>query len=118
MKTCKCCGQTLPDTSTFGLRLIGRQRKLLGVVQRAGAEGVPMQAIFDRLYADDADGGPETGFNVVRVMVSQLNRRLRPLGKEISAISIGGGNYGRYVLRDYARRAPVNQPQHEERVSL
>ena len=101
MKTCPCCGQSLPDERPLGLRLARSTTRLLELVIKAGKHGIPTDILFDRLYADDPNGGPETGIGCMQVRIWQLNRRLRTVGKEIRAIdNPGRGGYGRYVLRN------------------
>lgn len=97
---CPSCGQFLPPARPLGLRLSRGDEELLGHVRRAGVHGIPTQALFDRLYADDPDGGPLTGVKVLHVRVNTLNRRLRSVGKVIWARD------RRYVLMDCWPRRP------------
>ena len=53
-------------------------------------EIVQKTAIFDELYAERSDGGPET--DVINVFVSKLRRKVQPHGVEILS-SYGVGFY-------------------------
>lgn len=102
MKCCPTCGQSLPIVRKFGLKLGPSISRLLNIVQNAGPHGIPTDALFDRLYADDPDGGPLSGHKCLHTRIWLLNRKLRTKGKEIAAIDKSGniGGAARYILRN------------------
>lgn len=98
---CPHCHQTLPDDSIAGkLKLRGGPWRIYDIVRRAGTTGIESADLFDMLYANRPDGGPETGMRSLYVRIWKLNLRLRPVGKEIHADPTSWGP-GSYVLRDY-----------------
>ena len=85
---CDKCGQTLPRDfmwlgSNKGVALTGLQRKILERVTKAGNNGVHAETLFQHLYGNRVDGGPE--FKSMAVVVRHLNKKLRPLGKAVLA---------------------------------
>jgi hypothetical protein len=57
----------------------------------AGTEhGLSTDRLFDRVYADATDGGPDTGRKAVAVQKIHLNKRLAPL--RIAIASDGQGH--------------------------
>ena len=101
MKTCSCCGQTLPPELPEDMGFKRSALKLVERVRRAGKRGVDRDTLFDYLYADDPDGGPLCGVRSLYVRIWQINQRLMPFGKVIRAAPSGGkGNFSIYVYRD------------------
>jgi DNA-binding response OmpR family regulator len=92
---CPCCGQALPrDFSFSGLRVEGKQREVLEAVMRAGSHGIHSERLFDKVYWQDEDGGPN--FSCLAVTISQLNKKLAPFGKKVHA----GRGSRFYALKD------------------
>ena len=102
MKTCPHCGQTLSELPPAfgGLRLTPSQDIILQSLVRAGKNGLPRDAIIDKLYADHPDGGPVTATRVVWVLMCQLRKKLALIGKTIVTEHGGRGAPGLYSLRD------------------
>lgn len=95
---CPTCGHPIAVKSSvdkLGALLQGRQRQLFEIVESAGTAGITSMAIFERMYADRSDGGPESGPRIIPIMRRQLNPKLRPIGLQIVC---RGRMYGRYFL--------------------
>jgi hypothetical protein len=100
-KVCACCGQTLPPESPEDLVLKPQHRAIVERIRRAGQYGINSDVLFDYLYADDFNGGPDSGKTSMYVRINYINKKLKPFGKVIRAPQ--GGNAGgstSYVLRD------------------
>lgn len=98
-RICKCCGQALPPVEGFDFAMPKGMADLVNNVRRAGEWGIATDRLFDLLYADDPNGGPDTGIKVLHVRVSQANRILREHGWAIRGEHTGVRHaYGRYVL--------------------
>lgn len=98
MTECACCGQTLPPDLPKGLKLRGRRLDIYNIVRRAGQNGITSDVIFERLYALDPNGGPDSGVRVVSIMICHLNKRLQPFGQKVQGGHTGNGCYGEYRL--------------------
>ena len=98
MKTCAACGQTLPSELP-GVALSAEQRRIVDRVRRAGPHGIHPEDLFDFIYRDDPDGGPETGIKTLHVRVMFINRKLKSIGKVIRSGWRNGGSRP-YVYRD------------------
>lgn len=99
---CPCCNQPLPDTDVRwdprtrvlarkgeAVKLSGIQARVFDVLWRAQPERVPTKSIFERVYADDPDGGPESP-NIVAVVLCRVRKMVAPLGVEIKGRSWDG----------------------------
>ena len=73
--TCKCCGQTLPPARPEGLRLPPGYGVIFYRVYRAGKHGVSQDLLFDHVYGDHPDGGPDCGVVSLRARICALNKR-------------------------------------------
>lgn len=100
MSECACCGQTLPPVDPPGVKLTPRERRIYEIIQRAGKHGISADLVFDRVYADDRDGGPNTQLKIISVFVCSLNRKLPKAGQMIKSGDWGGNhtNCARYWL--------------------
>ena len=99
MKCCPTCGQTLPEKIDPLLTLFqGKRREMLRIIQRAGPNGLSTEEIFDHIYAQDTDGGPDTGYKIIAVFAWHINRLLRPQGYRVYSKHRGRSVPGRYVL--------------------
>jgi hypothetical protein len=98
MKGCPACGQTLPEKLPLGLCFRGIKKRIVDVVHRAGETGIPTDALFDRIYGEDPNGGPETGFKIIAVHVCAMNKKMKPFGLKISSKTVGRGGCGAYVI--------------------
>lgn len=91
-QVCKCCGQTLPDLSLpDGLKLSGKRKLLFTAVNRAGQHGITTSRLFDALYGDDPNGGPNTGTRIISTQVFFVNKRLKDMGWRIKGGHTGHG---------------------------
>lgn len=97
MKCCETCGQILPETEFDGLKLHPNQQRLFDIVKRAGSGGILSTDLFDLLYRDDPNGGPDTGMQTLYTRISLLNVKLRRFGYVIRAP--GGSGPQAYSLR-------------------
>lgn len=95
-KTCPHCKQTLPRKFKH-LRLAPGPELLLEAVADAGADGIDIERLYQKLYGDRRDGGPDP--NTVRVRVCQINKRhlskygMRIAGKNTGRSHLLGGTY-------------------------
>lgn len=87
---CKTCGQTLPRKKFCGMHFRGNRRKIIERIQKSGKHGVQTQRLYDLLYADKADGGPDT-LNIIHIYVCQMNKALKKEGWRIKNLTPGGG---------------------------
>lgn len=78
---CPQCGQALPEPRHFGLRLTPGERLVLEAVQLAGPAGISRQRLEEACYG--RSGARST--NAVMVILSKLNKKLRPTGREVSS---------------------------------
>ena len=88
MSVCPSCGQTLPRDFLFvgtseWFRVEGKQRLVLQRVLKAGVHGVHAEVLFEHIYGNDVDGGPD--FKCLAVTIRHLNKKLAPLGKRVWA---------------------------------
>lgn len=104
-KCCPTCGQTLPpDRKGWSYLFRGRSAKIVEVVQKVGPNGIVSDALFDRVYGDDPDGGPDGGVKSMCVLIAAINRRLATVGKRIRCTSRGRGGPHPYVMQDVSAR--------------
>jgi hypothetical protein len=88
---CPRCGQVIPPTGVFSNARI--KRRIYEYVTRH-PEGVNRRQIFDAVYGDDPDGGPEN-FNVISVHAKEMNKTLAKLGVRLAS---SGGPFSVYRL--------------------
>lgn len=90
MTECACCGQTLPPrVCDPELKLSPTQQRILDRVVRAGQFGIVSTDLLEYLYADDPNGGPETGLQCLSSHIVHLNKKLAKKGKRVRA-PVGG----------------------------
>lgn len=75
---CECCGHPMVSDK-IGVVLTVTQHRVYEVVKRAGSAGITCKEIFDRVYANDPDGGPNSP-GIISVCISQANKRLAQFG--------------------------------------
>lgn len=97
MKTCMCCGQTLPPRDPVPDFLTPLGSKLFRRVRRAGLYGIPAEVLFNHLYGDRPDGGPLGGLHSMAVVISQANFHLK---RKLRRMIRKDGTHGNYVLID------------------
>lgn len=99
VKICECCGQEIRTDIDLGVKLSRGDRTIVNAVHKAGKNGILTPRLFDILYSDDPDGGPETGMKTLHTRVHLLNRKIKPAGYYIRGEHSGGERvYGRYFL--------------------
>ena len=104
MTCCPKCGQTLPEKPMLnGTHLTPYQKRIFELVARAGPNGIGSDDLFDKLYADDADGGPITGRKSLYVMIKRLKAKLEHHGMQVRKVPNGRRAAWNYVL---TRNAP------------
>jgi len=91
MKICPCCKRPI----SLQIKVGGQKRQRLFDYIFAHSGGATSNQLMNLIYADDPDGGPENP-NVISVMVSQINKKLKPLGY---AIRGSGGPGSTYAVR-------------------
>jgi hypothetical protein len=79
---CPCCH------GTGRIALTPMQFKIWDVLRRVGPDGISASALTERIYADRADGGPDTGTHCIPTFVHHANKRLAAIGQRI--VSTGG----------------------------
>ena len=97
MITCPCCGGSGMLEVDPPVPLTRQQFLIYDIVRRAKMAGISCEVLCDRVYADDADGGPENAGNVVRLQIWRANHRLAIAGVRIAASSRGRGSV--YTLK-------------------
>lgn len=88
-EACKCCGHPLAPKDAVNV-LTPLQQRIFTCVRRAGTNGIASRDVFDIVYQDDANGGPEN-MNIISVVANQANRRLAPFGLKITGKRGPGG---------------------------
>jgi hypothetical protein len=93
---CPCCGAQMSNTPPAGLlvdsRLTPRARSVVEIMLEYHPRPVTKKRLIERLYEDDADGGPENTERNVRYYIRQLRKKLSPHGWTIS-LNAGGVGY-------------------------
>jgi hypothetical protein len=93
LPVCQHCGQIIPPKPTiFDNSPI--KKRIYSFIARH-PEGVTRDQVFERVYADDRDGGPDYP-NVISVHIFDMNRMLEPLGVRIHST---GGRWTRYTVK-------------------
>lgn len=95
---CRCCGQTLPPPRPESLALPPGYSIIFDRVHRAGKYGIWQRELFEHVYGNTPNGGPDSGASSLRTRIFYLNKRyLLKHGMRIRAKS-GRGSTG-YVLQ-------------------
>lgn len=87
-----------PADALKDARLDPQCRIIVTELVAAYPKSVPTVRLFDALYFDDPNGGPDNPRSVVAVKISNLRRQLKPYGWTVPKINIGEGLHGRYRL--------------------
>lgn len=100
--SCPCCGSFIGEASTIEQvresLTAPAQRLIFDALARSVGKPVHRETLFDRIYGNRADGGPERGEQVLTVHVSQLRRKIEPFGWTITASRGGSGNLAQWRL--------------------
>jgi hypothetical protein len=75
------------------LKVSGAQRKQIIDLLLQHPDGMSLQAIADRIYADDPDGGPDFASNSIWAMVARANVELADQGHRITSTKGRGSVY-------------------------
>lgn len=78
------------------------QRRILELLA-ASTNGLTVDEIAEKLYDNDANGGPDFAFDSIRVMISRLKKK----GHKIETRYAGRGSKGVYTLKDDAQSAAL-----------
>lgn len=99
---CPCCAQHVPapppEVITFNCGLSPMQDKILSAVWAGRGLPVPTERIFDAMYEDDPDGGPEPSkmYLAFKVALSRMRKKLK--GSGYSIVNNGYGRGYRLVI--------------------
>ena len=91
---CKCCGHPIVSDE-LGVVLTPLQQRIFKIVKRAGVAGIPGPDIMEMVYQNAPNGGPEST-NIVAVVCSQMNKRLKQFNLHITGRR---GPHGFFVLK-------------------
>lgn len=112
VKCCPACGQTLPPLFDAGIKFKPAAQALIDIVWKAGKHGIATDQLFDKLYANDSDGGPASGMKTVHTRICYINKRLMTKGYRIQGEHMGGnvgGINGMYVLKKISEFGKVRR---------
>jgi len=90
---CPCCGQTVHvptlDMVIFNYGLSPLEGRILSALWRGKGMPVMPQRVFDVMYEDDPDGGPEPSrmYAAFKVGLCHIRQKLR--GSGISIVNVG-----------------------------
>ncbi|MDE2100309.1 MAG: hypothetical protein KGL39_23865 [Patescibacteria group bacterium] len=91
----------MPEKLPLGIKFYGKiKSQILYYVHKAGKHGIASESLFQALYGDDPNGGPEYGRNTLAVHVSQMNVELKKQGWHIWNNHVGRGLGGNYILEE------------------
>lgn len=110
MIVCPCCNRPMDvdhvpiEVLTEG-RLEPQMRKIVTALAKAYPRSVSVPAIFDVLYGDDPNGGPDDPRSVVAVRICKLRTQIEKYGWTVPTNKGGPGSYGRYRLAPVEKAA-------------
>lgn len=81
VKVCQCCGHPVPEFDTLR-GLTPGQQKIFDALDNAGQRGLTRRQLFDRLYGDDPNGGPDS-IGVLNVQRAKMRDTLAAHGMQI-----------------------------------
>lgn len=99
---CPCCSQPVrvPTLEIIidHCKVSEGEARLLRAVWRGKGHPVPIERLFDVIYADDPNGGPSPSsmYNAFKVMLSRLRDKLEGTG--VSIVHAGRGRGYRLVI--------------------
>ncbi|MCY0148333.1 helix-turn-helix domain-containing protein [Hoeflea sp. G2-23] len=100
---CPCCGhkmgRMLDATQLPLIRFSPAQRVIVRALVARHPNPVSIEALIGVLYGGRLDGGPTDASSTVKVLISQIRKRLGPHKWRIPLEPGGQGNTARYRLR-------------------
>jgi hypothetical protein len=86
MTNCPHCGHPVSDVDTS---FVGIQLLMFKILKSAGSAGITKAFIFERIYGNRADGGPQSNrtLNIYRI---RMRERLAECGLKIETVRRGG----------------------------
>lgn len=75
------------------VRLPTQAVMITAMLLRSAGSMVSMEAILDRLYGDDRDGGPDAPIEVARNRITTLRRAIKQCGAPLDIITIWGAGF-------------------------
>lgn len=102
---CPCCGNAIEKFSLETLSeaaLQPQEKTIVDTLAKAYPRKVSRFALVDALYGADPNGGPERPDVVLQVRISNLRKKLRPLGWNVSSAVDGPGSHAGYRLEPAA----------------
>lgn len=100
---CPCCSQAVAaapiEVITARRNLTSLQAEILRAVWNGKGMPVPTERIFDAMYADDPDGGPEAARMYATFKVSLVHLRARLEGSGVAVESVGNRRGYRLVIK-------------------
>lgn len=94
---CPCCGHRVSAPSLEMLldvrNVTTLEARILGVIWKGKGHPVATERIFDAMYWDDVDGGPERVhmYAAFKVALHHLRQRIEPVGVYIANVGYGAG---------------------------
>ena len=104
VRRCQCCGQPLLPPPVK-MRLSPQQRRIYEAVRQFPRT---TEQLHELLYGADPNGGPLAGTKTIHVVVSQINRRLRPYG-----VKLRNPHQSHYHLVEVDVANPVCEPSRD-----
>lgn len=105
VKCCSVCGQEIRSDIDLGIRLSEGNKAIVNAVYKAGKHGLLSNRLFDKLYADDIDGGPLSGIKAMHTRICLLNRKIEKVGWCIRGEHTGNSHaYGRYFFQKFEKK--------------
>lgn len=98
MKCCKTCGQTLPPRLKLSIKLAPGAQRIVDRVHRAGSNGILSTELFEFVYGDDPNGGPNEGRKALAARIWAVNKKLKKDKIRIRAPVGGSREPTAYVL--------------------
>jgi hypothetical protein len=100
--TCPCCGgfigEAAPIDQVREYVTAPGQRLILDMLSKKVRAPIRRDSIMHRMYGGRQDGGPEQGDTVIKVMVSQLRRKIEPFGWTVTGSKGGSGELAQWRL--------------------
>lgn len=95
---CPCCGQPMSETGPQAviatIPLGWAERKIVNHLAGRFGQYYGYRETEDFYFANRSDGGPESGFNLIAVLVHRVNKKLIKYGLRIE----GHTGYGRRLV--------------------